>query len=276
MLIQADAFVSFLNRPLLQITMPRKKKTDSAAEAKETPKEQKPSVSKEELKKKIEEKAKLLESKIEIKKERIGVIDLNEDVERPREELLVPLEEYVKSGIHLGTKVITSQMRPYVFKRRTDGLSIFNTNIIDKKLRMAVSMISKYNPEDIVVSGKREASWNALKAFSKATGTKVFTKKYPSGILTNSNLVDFFEPKLMFVVDPWLDKNPISDALHANLPLMALCDTNNLLSNADLIVPCNNKSNKSLGLIFWILAREYNRIRGIKTEIPPLPEFTGE
>ncbi|MEM2955993.1 MAG: 30S ribosomal protein S2 [Candidatus Pacearchaeota archaeon] len=196
--------------------------------------------------------------------------------EQEKEELLVPLEEYVKSGIHLGTKVITAHMRPFVFKRRADGLAIFNTNLIDKKLRLVISLLSNYRPEEIVIAGKREASWNALNAFNKATGIRVFTKKYPAGIITNSNLNDFFEPKLMFVIDPWLDKNPMNDASHINIPLIALCDTNNLLSGADLIVPCNNKSNKSIGLIFWIIAKEYNKLRNLNTEIPSLNEFTGE
>jgi small subunit ribosomal protein S2 len=186
------------------------------------------------------------------------------------------LEEYVKSGIHLGTKVITAHMRAYVFKRRADGLAIFNTNMINEKLKLAAAMLANYAPEKIVVAGKREASWKALIAFGKATGIRVFTKKYPAGIITNSNLEDFFEPELMFVVDPWLDKNPISDALLSNIPLVALCDTNNMLSNADLIIPCNNKSNKSIGLIFQILAREYNKIRKIDNALPELNEFTGE
>jgi len=262
--------------------MPRKKKSEtekvkegnveSTVGSSKEVKEEKMSAAKiEELKKRIEEKAKELEFKVKIKE------DINlDDVERPKEELLVSLEEYVKSGIHLGTKVITEQMRPYVYKRRADGLAVFNTSIIDKKLRLLASMLSKYSPESIIVTGKREASWKALKAFSKATGIRVFTKKYPAGIITNPNLEEFFEPKLTFVVDPWLDKNPISDALIVNIPIVALCDTNNLLSNADLIVPCNNKSNKSIGLIFWILAKQYNKMRKIETTIPPLSEFTGE
>ena len=253
--------------------MPRKKKTttDSVQEPVKA-KEEKLDASKiEELKKKIEEKAKELEFKIK-KKEEINL----EGVEKPKEDLLVPLEEYVKSGIHLGTKVITAHMNPYVYKRRVDGLAVFNTSIIDKKLRLAAAMLSKYSPEQIIVSGKREASWKALNSFRKATGIRVFTKKYPAGIITNPNLEDFFEPKIVFVVDPWLDKNPISDALITNLPVVALCDTNNLLSNADLVIPCNNKSNKSIGLIFWILAKEYNKLKKIDSKIPDLSEFTGE
>lgn len=190
--------------------------------------------------------------------------------------MLVPLDDYVKSGIYLGTKVITQDMRPYVFKRRTDGLAIINTRIVDEKIREAVSFISKYEPENIVVACKREAGWKAIKAFGKATGIKVFTKKYPAGIITNSVLEGFFEPSLMMIVDPWLDKNPMADANKINVPLVGVCDTNNLTSSIDLVIPGNNKSGKSIGLIFWILARGYIKERKLDSKLPELSEFVGD
>ena len=61
----------------------------------------------------------------------------------------------------------------------------------------------------------------------------------------------------MFVIDPWADKNAIADALKVGLPVVALCDTNNQCNNIDLVVPCNNKGRKSLGLFFYLFAREY-------------------
>ena len=67
----------------------------------------------------------------------------------------------------------------------------------------------------------------------------------------------FIETKLILVVDPWPDKNIVKDAIKIGIPVIALCDTNNETNNLDLVVPCNNKGKKSLGLIFWILAREY-------------------
>ncbi|MEK6868698.1 MAG: 30S ribosomal protein S2, partial [Nanoarchaeota archaeon] len=47
------------------------------------------------------------------------------------------------------------------------------------------------------------------------------------------------------------------------IPVVALCDTNNQSNNIDLVIPANNKGKKSLGLFFWVLAREYLRSRGI-------------
>jgi small subunit ribosomal protein S2 len=50
--------------------------------------------------------------------------------------------------------------------------------------------------------------------------------------------------------------------------VVALCDTNNQSNNIDLVVPCNNKGKKSLGLFFYILTKRYMEKRGLlkKTE----------
>jgi len=189
---------------------------------------------------------------------------------------LIPLEDYVKSGIYIGTKVITPHMRKYVYRRRNDGIAIINTNIIDEKLKQAAKFLAGYEPEEFIVVCKREAGWKAVNLFSKLTGIRVFTKKYPAGILTNTKLPDFFETELVFICDPWLDKNALKDANIVKKKVLALCDTNNLTSGVDVIVPCNNKSNKSLGVVFYILAREYMKAKGIKEKLPEIEEFIGE
>ena len=79
--------------------------------------------------------------------------------------------------------------------------------------------------------------------------------------MTNPQLENFIEPKIILVADPWPDKNVVSDAMSIGIPVIALCDTNNTANQVDLVVPCNNKGKKSLGIFFYILAREYLRNR---------------
>lgn len=193
-----------------------------------------------------------------------------------KEGTLIPLEDYVKAGCYIGTKVITPHMRKYVYRRRNDGIAIINTNIIDEKLREASEFLNKYDSKDFIVVCKREAGWRAVNLFSKLTGVKVFTKKYPAGILTNTKLPSFFETELVVVCDPWLDKNALHDAKNIKKQVLALCDTNNLTNGVDLVVPINNKSNKSLGVAFYIFAREYMKAHGIKEKFPEMEEFIGE
>jgi small subunit ribosomal protein S2 len=228
----------------------------------------------------IEEKKKKLLEKLEKLKGKVDVAnseDLKEKVKvKKRTDMLIPLEDYVKTGIYLGTRAVTPTMKPFVYRRRADGLAIFNTDIIDEKLKEGIDYLAKFNPEDVVLICKRQSGWRTANMFSKLTGIKVFTKKYPAGILTNTSLPDFFENELTIIVDSWLDKNALHDTLKAGKKIMLVCDTNNFSKGADKIIIGNNKSGKSLGVIFYLLARGYCKARGIEAEMPDLDWWTAE
>ena len=183
------------------------------------------------------------------------------------EQLLLPTETYMAAGVHIGTKIRTKQMMPFVYKVNPNGLCTLNLPEIDHRLKLASKIISKYKPEDVVIVCRRENGWKAAKAFARHTGAKVFAGRYPAGVITNANLATFIEPKLIIVADPFPDKNAVHDALLAGIPLIALCDTNNTIENIDFIIPCNNKGSKSLGLVFWILATQTLKEKGESVEL---------
>ena len=229
----------------------------------------------EEKKKEIIEKAKKLSEKVS--GDTVSTEELKEQVKaKKRKDMLISLEDYVKSGIYLGTRVVTPNMREFVYRRRADGLAIFNTDFIDEKLKGGVEYLSKFNPEDVILVCKREVGWKAAEMFSELTGIRVFTKKYPAGILTNPRLPDFFENELTIVTDSWLDKNAINDTLRVNKKVLMICDTNNFPKGANQIIIGNNKSARSLGIIFYLLAKGYCKARRIEADIPSLEMWTGE
>ncbi|MBR9683500.1 30S ribosomal protein S2 [Candidatus Woesearchaeota archaeon] len=177
--------------------------------------------------------------------------------------LLIDSNEFLKSGIHIGTKFKTKYMANFIYKTRPDGLSVLNLKKINERLKTAATFLAQYEPEDILLAGRRESCWKALKKMGELTGIKVLAGRYPPGILTNPNLKIFIEPKLLLVCDPWPDKNAVVDAVRIGLPVIALCDTNNQSNNIDLVVPCNNKGKKSMGLIFYLLTTEFLRKKGL-------------
>ena len=47
------------------------------------------------------------------------------------------------------------------------------------------------------------------------------------------------------------------------IPIIALSDTDNLTKYLDLIIPSNNRGRKSLAFIYYLLAREVQKKRGV-------------
>ena len=176
---------------------------------------------------------------------------------KEEEQLLVPLDDFLKAGIHIGTKAKTKYMEPFIYKARPDGLLVLNVQQVNERLELLANFLSQYSPNEIILVCRRENGWHAAELFSKLTEIRAFNGRYPPGMLTNMNLDSFIEAKLVFVVDSWIDKNVVKDASKIGIPVVSLCDTNNDSLNIDLVVPCNNKGKKSLGLIFYILTREY-------------------
>ena len=166
------------------------------------------------------------------------------------EKLLMPSDQYLKAGIHIGTKFKTKYMDKFIYKTRADGLSVLNLQQIDLRIKTAINLLSNYAPEDILIVSRRENGWKAVKLFGKITGSKVFAGRYPPGILTNPNLENFMEVKVMLVTDSWPDRNAINDAIKIGIPVIALCDTNNQSNNIDLVVP-SGKSDFGCGTVIF-------------------------
>jgi ribosomal protein S2 len=58
-----------------------------------------------------------------------------------------------------------------------------------------------------------------------------------------------------------------------HIPVLSICDTNNFTQGIDTIVPGNNKSAKSLGMIFYLLTKLYIQARKMDIPIPSVQEF---
>ncbi len=189
--------------------------------------------------------------------------------------LLIDSAEYLKTGVHIGTKFKTKYMKEFIYKTRPDGLSVLNLQKIDERLRLAVKFLANYDAKDILFTCRRENGWKGLRRLKKYTGINVIVGRYPPGILTNTNLDTFIEPKVLFVCDPWPDKNAVVDAGKAGTPVVALCDTNNEANNVDLVIPANNKGKKSVGIVLYLIAREFLRAKGA-LKADDEPPFTAE
>lgn len=194
------------------------------------------------------------------------------------EKLLMPREQYLASGIHIGMKQRTADMKQYIYKIRADGLAVLNLGLIDEKIKTAAKFLA--NCKTVLIVGRKSVSHEAARKFAEATGAKAIVGRFLPGTLTNPNFRNFFEADVIVISDPLIDYQAMKEAITARTPVIAVCDTFNETRNIDLVIPANNKSRKSLGTLFYLLAREVLKEKGeIKSDSDfkfSLEDFAGE
>lgn len=167
------------------------------------------------------------------------------------------------AGAHLGSKNIDFQMKKYVFKTKNDGTRIFNLHQTWEKMVLAARVIVAIeNPKDVAAISGRAFGSRAVLKFCSHTGAQPYAGRYTPGTFTNQIQKAYAEPRVLVVTDPRQDHQPIREASYANIPVIALCNSDTPCRYIDIAIPCNNSGVQSIGLMWWFLAREVLRFRG--------------
>jgi small subunit ribosomal protein S2 len=200
----------------------------------------------------------------------------DEDV-MPDEEadLLIPVEDYLAAGVHIGTQQKTQDMERFIHRVRDDGLYVLDVSQTDSRIRTAADFLANYDPERILVTSSRQYGRFPATKFADAVGARARTGRFIPGTLTNPDYDGYIEPDVVVVTDPIGDAQAVKEAITVGIPVIAMCDSNNQTGNVDLVVPTNNKGRRALSVVYWLLANETLDRRGSDT-IYALEDFEDE
>ena len=172
---------------------------------------------------------------------------------------LSPKEEDIKmllvAGCHYGGKKVTKQMKKYVYTVRRDGIAIFDVNKMYEKIQAAARIIASVDPDSVISVSSKEAGQRAVYKFGHFTKTQTVTGRWSPGMLTNQTTKKFIEPRLLIVTDPRTDYNAILESSYVNVPVIAICNSDNMLKYVDCAIPCNNRSPKAVAMVWYLLTK---------------------
>ncbi|MFP3985189.1 MAG: 30S ribosomal protein S2 [Candidatus Bathyarchaeia archaeon] len=181
-------------------------------------------------------------------------------------ELLLPRDVLLSAGIHIGTRMRTKDMDPFIYRVRPDGLFVLDVKKTDERIRVAAKFLSRFEPANIaVVAGRLYARYPTEK-FCEVTKATPIIGRFIPGLLSNPLYPEHLEPAVIVVSDPKADIQAVKEAGVMGIPVVALCSTDNDFSVIDFVIPTNNKGRRALAVIYWMLARQILREKG---ELPP-------
>lgn len=181
---------------------------------------------------------------------------------QPQEELLLPRDTLLSAGIHIGTRMKTLDMEPFIYRVRPDGLFVLDVKKTDDRIRITAKFLSRYEHAKVAVAATRLYAQEPIKMFCKLTGATPLIGRFIPGQLSNPQYPGRIDPEVIVVSDPRADAQAVKEASKVGIPIVALCSTDNEFAGVDLVIPTNNKGRRALAVIFWLLARQLLRERG--------------
>lgn len=180
----------------------------------------------------------------------------------PDEGLLLPRDTLLSAGIHIGTRMKTLDMEPFIYRVRPDGLFVLDVKKTDERIRTAAKFLARFDHARVAVAASRLYAHEPIKKFCELTGATPVVGRFIPGLLSNPQYSSRIDPEVILVSDPRADAQAVKEAGRVGIPIVALCSSDNEFAGVDFVIPTNNKGRRALAVVFWLLARQMLRERG--------------
>ena len=161
----------------------------------------------------------------------------------------------LSTGIRIGTLVKTKSMAQFVSRTQANGLHVIDVSKTISRIDVAAKFIARSEIGRVVVYSAREYAKTPIDKFCEATGAVALTGRFMPGTFTNPLFPKHLDPEVVIVADPAVDFQALDEASKLGIPVIAICDTDNITANVDIVIPANNRGRSALAAIFWLLAR---------------------
>jgi small subunit ribosomal protein S2 len=173
------------------------------------------------------------------------------------------LEKMILStGIRVGTPVKTKSMSRYIVRANPEGLYILDISKTLYRIDVAAKFLGRTNIAKVAITSAREYGKKPVEKFCEATGATPILGRFMPGTFTNPSLPKYMEPEIVIVTDPQADQQAVIEATRAGVPVLAISNSDNVISKVDLVIPANNRGRKALATVYWLLAREVMKKQG--------------
>src|SRR5512134_1187828 len=108
-----------------------------------------------------------------------------QEAQSPEETLLLPRDTLLSAGIHIGTRMKTLDMEPFIYRVRPDGLFVLDVKKTDDRIRVTGKFLSRYEPSRVAVAATRLYAHEPVKKFCELTGATPLTGRFIPGMLSN-------------------------------------------------------------------------------------------
>ncbi|MEK0349946.1 MAG: 30S ribosomal protein S2 [Nitrosopumilus sp.] len=171
-------------------------------------------------------------------------------------------KKIISTGIRVGTQVKTKFMKPFIATASPEGIYMLDLDITLERIKTAAKFINRIGTDNLIVCTGRKYAETPIEKFCEMLDSKKLVGRFMPGTLTNPSLPYYIEPKLVFISDPQVDQQAITEATNAGIPIIGIANTDNITSKLDVIIPANNRGRKALATVYWLLVRQILIERG--------------